>query len=88
MTKVGGMWGSVFVIFLVAVSVCLTRSDSERKGVFWVIVRGCIMAGKAWWQELAAAGHISSSARKQREMDAVAQLTLSSLFSLEPWLIR
>lgn len=29
-----------------------------------------IMAGKAWWQEHEASGHIASAVRKQREMDA------------------
>ena len=36
-----------------------------------------IMAEKAWWQEHEAAGHIASTVRKQREMDAGAQLTVS-----------
>jgi hypothetical protein len=35
------------------------------------------MAEKAWWQEHEAAGHFASTVRKQREMDAGAQLTVS-----------
>lgn len=41
------------------------------------------MAGKAWRQELEGAGHtVSTVFRKQREMDAGAEFTVSFLFSL------
>lgn len=30
------------------------------------------MAGKAWWQELEAAGHVASTVRKQRERPMLA----------------
>lgn len=39
---------------------------------------------KSWQQELEAAGHIASSAAKERAMDASAQLAFSFLFSSEP----
>lgn len=39
-----------------------------------------IMMGKAWLQEYEAAGHTASTVRKQREMEAGAQLTFSILF--------
>lgn len=39
---------------------------------------------KSWQQELEAAGHIASSAVKERAMDAGAQLAFSFSFSSEP----
>lgn len=39
-----------------------------------------IVMGKAWRQEREAAGHVASTVRKQREMDAGAQLAFSFLF--------
>ena len=38
------------------------------------------MLEKAWQQEREAAGHMASTVRKQREMDAGAQLTFFFLF--------
>lgn len=40
--------------------------------------------GKAWWQVLEAAGHVAPAIRKQREMDAGAQLPSCSLLSPRP----
>lgn len=39
-----------------------------------------IMEEKSWWQEPEAAGHLASASRKQREMDAGAQLIPFLLF--------
>lgn len=41
------------------------------------------MAGKAWQQEFEAAGHVASTARKQRDVNAGACLMLSFLCSSE-----
>lgn len=58
-------------------------------------VRGCgcdswgpegiqyIMAGKAWRPEQEVAGHVASTVRKQSEMDARAQLTVSFYFAVQ-----
>ena len=45
----------------------------DEKGLFWLIAQ-FTMAGKSWKQEDNAAGHMTSTVRKQREMDAGAQL--------------
>jgi hypothetical protein len=41
-----------------------------------------IVARKTWQQECAAAGHIASSGRKQREVHATAHLAFIMLHSL------
>lgn len=43
-----------------------------------------IMMVRAQWQEPVAAGHVTSTVRKGREMDAGAQLAFPFVFILEP----
>lgn len=45
-------------------------------GVCSLRVQSFVME-KAWWQRGAAAGHMASAIRKQREMNAGTQLTFS-----------
>lgn len=41
------------------------------------------MLGKAWQQECVMVGHIASAVRKQREMNAGAQITFSFILPLQ-----
>ena len=63
-------------------------SSKQLKGEFILthsLRMQSITAGKAGRQEHWAAGYIVSTVRKQREMDAGAQLTFAFLFSLLPF---
>lgn len=52
---------------------------SQCEGTLWLDTHVATHDG---WQELEAAGDISSSIRKRREKDAGALFTFTSLFSL------
>lgn len=71
-----------YIISVVLVPVAVintpTKAPQERVGLLGYNVRvQSTMAGKAWWQELEAAGHMASKLRKQREMSAGFQLAVS-----------
>lgn len=72
------------VTFLVTVTKYPTEAKEGGKADFGSPSDGRpTMTGEPWWQDYEAAGHIASTARKQREMNAGTHLTFSFLFS--PW---
>lgn len=52
--------------------ITLTKSTYVRKDSFWLTVLEFIMLRKAWQQELKATGHIATTVRKQRLVNAGA----------------
>lgn len=64
---------------------CMSEVTLGREGLLlphvWLTAQTILM-GKAWRQENEAAGHTVSADRKQRAMNAVAQLTSSFLLVL------
>lgn len=72
--------------FLVAVIKYLIKRNLQKEGLFRLTSEGgllSITAGKSQWQEQEAAGHMASTIRKHREMNASAQPAFSFIFSLE-----